>query len=84
MNWILGSTGELSGTRTTGCTYTGILSLRTEQKAVVDARVTETCAGAVTQLSGVALKSEDKLRITMLLTNADESAAVAVLLSSGS
>jgi hypothetical protein len=78
VNWTLGSTGAITGTRTTGCTYTGQLSLRSEQKAVVDAVVTETCAGAVTTLSGVAVKSEDKLGINLLLTNADESAAVAV------
>ena len=78
VNWTIGATGALTGTRTTGCTYTGQLSLRAEQKAVVDAVVSETCAGAVTQLSGVAVKSEDKASITMMMTNADESAAVAV------
>jgi hypothetical protein len=54
------------------------LSLRAELKAVVDAVVSETCAGAVTQLSGVAVKTEDKLGISMLMTNADDSAAVAL------
>jgi hypothetical protein len=78
VNWTIGATGALTGTRTTGCTYTGQLSLRAEQKAVVDAVVTETCAGAVTQLSGVAVKTEDKLGISMLMTNADDSAAVAL------
>jgi hypothetical protein len=84
VNWTIGATGALTGNRTTGCTYTGQLSLRAEQKAVVDAVVNETCAGAVTQLSGVAVKSEDGAGITMMMTNADESAAVAVLLISGS
>lgn len=78
VNWRIDTAGALSGTRTTGCTYTGQLSLRAELKAVVDAVVTETCAGAVTQLSGVAIKDEDKLGFTLLTTNADESAAVAV------
>jgi hypothetical protein len=54
------------------------LSLRAEQKAVVDAVVTEACAEAVTTLSGVAVKSEDKLGVTMMMTDPDESAAVAV------
>ena len=80
VNWTVTNAGALTGTRTTGCTYTGQLSLRAEQKAVVDAVVVETCAGAVTQLSGVAVKSEDKASITMMMTNADESAAVAVSL----
>ncbi len=78
VNWAIGATGALTGTRTTGCTYTGQLSVRAEQKAVVDVAVTETCAGAVTQLNGVAVKSEDKTGINMLMTNADESAAVAL------
>ena len=78
VNWSIGSSGAITGTRTTGCTYAGQLSLRTEQKAVVDAVVSETCAGAVTQLSGVAVKSEDKLGISMLMTNSDDSAAVAL------
>lgn len=83
VNWTIGATGALTGTRTTGCTYTGQLSVRAEQKAVVDVAVAETCAGAVTQLSGVAVKSEDKTGINMLMTNADESAAVALTLASG-
>lgn len=82
MNWGITAAGVLSGTRTTGCTYTGQLSLRAEQKAVLDVVVAETCAGAITQLSGVAPKSEDKLGITMMMANADESAAVTVSLGS--
>jgi len=78
VSWTLDSMGVITGTRTTGCTYTGQLTLRTEQKAVVDAAVTETCAGAITQLAGVAFKSDDKTGITMLMTNADDSAAVAL------
>jgi hypothetical protein len=81
VNWTVATSGAITGTRTTGCTYAGQLSLRAEQKAVVDAVVTETCAGAVTQLSGVAVKSEDKTGISMLLTNTDDSAAVAVNLA---
>lgn len=81
VNWTISSTGAISGTRTTGCTYVGQLSLRAELKAVVNAVVTETCAAAVTQLSGIAVKSEDNLGINMLLTNTDESAAVAINLA---
>lgn len=81
VNWTLGSTGGITGTRTTGCTYAGQLSLRAEQKAVVDVAVVENCAGAITQLAGVAVKSEDKTGITMLMTNADDSVAVALNLN---
>lgn len=81
LNWSISNLGAISGTRTTGCTYSGTLSLRAEKKAVVDVSVTEDCAGALTQLSGIAVKSEDKLAITMLMTNKDETAAVALNLT---
>jgi hypothetical protein len=84
VNWSIDSKGTLTGTRTTGCTYIGQISLRAEKVAVVDTVLTETCAGVVARLSGVAVKNEDKQGITMLMTNADESAAVAVILSAGS
>ena len=78
VNWTIGSTGTISGTRTTGCTYSGQLTLRAEQKAVLNAAIAETCAGAVVQLDGVAVFNADKTRITLLMTTADESTAVAV------
>lgn len=83
VNWTVTPAGALTGTRTTGCSYTGQFKVRAEQKAVLDVAITETCAGAVTQLSGVALKTEDKQAISLLMTNADESAAVAVTLTAG-
>ena len=80
VNWTLSETGVLNGTRTTGCTYSGTLSLRAERKAIVDVAVSEDCAGALTLLSGIAVESEDKASINMLLTNKDETAAVALSL----
>lgn len=81
VNWTLASTGALTGTRTTGCTYTGQLSLRSESKAVVDAAVTETCATATTELSGVAVLTSDKTRIFMMLATANEATGVALSLA---
>ena len=81
VTWVINAAGALTGTRTTGCTYTGQLSLRPERKAVADAVVRETCAGVLAELSGIVVKTEDKLGINFLLTNADESAGVAVNLS---
>lgn len=78
VNWTIGNTGTISGIRTTGCTYSGQLTLRAEQKAVLDAVVAETCAGTVVQLGGVAVFNADKTRITLLMTTADESTGVAV------
>jgi len=78
VNWTIGNTGAISGTRTTGCTYSGQLNTRTEQKAVLDAALAENCAGTVLQLGGVAVFNADKTRITLLLTTADEATGIAV------
>ena len=77
-NWTISPNGALAyGTRTTGCTYVGQLSERAERKAVVDVAVTEDCAGQQTQLQGVATLN-GATALSMLLTTADEKAAVAL------
>ncbi len=78
VKWTLSDAGVLSGTRSTGCTYTGQLALRTEKTAVVNVAVTEDCAGAKTELTGVAIKTEDKQAITLLMTTSGDAAAVAM------
>lgn len=80
VSWTISATGALSGTRTTGCTYAGQLSLRAERKAVVEAAIAETCAGSVTQLSGVGALTSDKSRMSLFMTSSDESRAVVVSL----
>jgi len=82
VNWSVDATGALTGTRTTGCTYTGQLSLRAERKAVLDAAVTEHCAGApALALAGVALQSGDQANLVLLMTSADGATGVAVNLA---
>jgi len=82
VNWSVDAAGALTGTRTTGCTYTGQLSLRAERKAVLDAAVTEHCAGApALALAGVALQSADKANLVLMLTSADGATGVAVNLA---
>lgn len=47
MTWTFSDSGVLSGSSvTTGCTYTGQLSLRSEAKAIVNAQIVESCNGA--------------------------------------
>jgi len=53
------NSATIAGTSTTGCTYAGTFSLRSESKAVVDAALNETCAGAVKQFAGVAVRSDN-------------------------
>lgn len=81
LSWVITATGALSGTRTTGCTYSGQLALRAENKAVVDVAIAESCAGTVTPLQGVGVLSADKSRISMFLTSADEASAVVLSLA---
>lgn len=81
VSWTIDATGALTGTRTTGCTYTGQVSLQTDPKAVVTIAIDENCAGTVSQLAGVAALSADKSRISMFLTSTDESSAALVSLT---
>ena len=80
VTWAVDAQGAITGSRTTGCTYTGQLSLRPEGKAVVDAQVLEDCAGARTQLNGVATLQErteaTPARLSLVLTTQDEAQAV--------
>lgn len=78
ISWSINASGALSGTRTTGCTYSGQVSLRQEQKAVVDVLVNETCSGALTVLQGVGALSTDKTRLSLVMTTPNDAAGVAV------
>ena len=78
VRWSIDAQGAITGSRTTGCTYTGQLSVRSEKKAVVDAQVLEDCAGARTQLDGVATLQAGTVptRLSLVLTTQDEAQAV--------
>ena len=76
VHWSMDEQGRITGSRTTGCTYTGQLALRPERKAVVDALVQEDCAGVRIPLEGVATINPDSGRMSMVLTTPDEAQAV--------
>ena len=83
LRWSIDADGHISGTRTTGCTYTGQLALRPERKAVLDALVQEDCAGTRTQLGGVATLNPDsgRMSMSMVMTTADDTQAVVLALA---
>jgi hypothetical protein len=72
MAWTFSSTGALTGSSgTTGCSYTGQLTLRSEAKAVVNALVAETCPGASAAVTynGIAYINKDSQAVFTLLSN---------------
>jgi len=81
VTWVIAGDGVLTGSRTTGCTYSGSLSLRSEAKSVVDVAITETCSGTDTLLSGVAALGVGKTNLGMVMTTPNDAAGVAVSLA---
>ncbi|WP_408598563.1 hypothetical protein [Limnohabitans sp.] len=72
MAWTFSSTGALTGSSvTTGCSYTGQLTLRSEAKALVNAQVVETCPGvsAAVTYNGIAYINKDSQAVFTLLSS---------------
>ncbi len=72
MAWTFSSTGALTGSSvTTGCSYTGQLTLRSEAKAVVNAQVVETCPGVSSTVTynGMAYINKDSQAVFTLLSS---------------
>ncbi len=69
----IAATGALTGTSTTGCSYSGTILPRTADPAVFDANFTETCViGSPTVLSGIATVNAAKTSLSMAVTTADK------------
>lgn len=81
ITWTVSSSGTISGTSTTGCTYTGKLTERTERKAVVDVSISEICTDVTATLSGLATISSDKARLSVVATTTDENSAAVLSLT---
>ena len=89
VNWTLANagTGTLSvvgtgsGTGTDDCAYTGQISSRAEQMALVNVSLTQTCnVSNVAQLNGVATMAGDKLSANLTLVTSDELSAALLTL----
>lgn len=86
VRWAVDGQGGITGTRTTGCTYSGQFGLRPERKAVVEVQVQEDCDGVRVQFSGVGTLQPVVAtstgtaavpgRLNLVLTTADEKQAV--------
>lgn len=63
--WDVDAAGKLAGTSTTGCTYSGALTVNAAAMAVLDVAITEACAGTSQSLTGIARLSADKGSISL-------------------
>lgn len=67
VTWTLDNKGKLTGSSvTTGCTYGGAVTLRSEGKAIVDAKVVETCNGQALEFNGIAYVKGGKPVFTLV------------------
>jgi len=74
LNLTVSSVGVLSGSSSTGCTYSGSLQPRSADPAVFDIRFNETCVtGATTSLEGIATFNTLKTGISFAVTTSDKS-----------
>lgn len=70
----------LLGSSTSGCSYSGALSLVTGM-GIYKVAFTETCGETVLQMSGVATVTADGSGLTVVATDADDTVATALLFS---
>ena len=78
IEWTLNPSGAIEGRSSTGCTYSGAVSVRPQARAVLNARVTEICAGASASFDGVVTLSADQLRAHFAFVSADSSSALLI------
>ncbi len=77
VQWSLDASGVLSGSTTTGCSYTGNITAMAST-AAYNAQFVETCSDAVsTDFKGIAVLSPNKDGLTLVAVKSDESKAIA-------
>jgi hypothetical protein len=76
--WAVDGTGNLAGTSSTGCVYSGRLAARADV-TVFDATVRESCNAVVDNFAGVATVSADRAAMTAVLVNTSNKTATALL-----
>lgn len=68
--WDIDATGNVAGTSTTGCNYSGTLAVNASAPAVLDVAISESCAGKQQSLNGIARFSADKAGLSIVYTTA--------------
>jgi len=72
--WTINGSGALSGSSSTGCTYTGSFAARSDSP-VFDVSFTQTCGAptsTVTSFSGIARRSSSSANLTVVAVSTDE------------
>jgi hypothetical protein len=77
--WDIDSAGKLTGTSTTGCTYTGTITPNASPVAVLDVTIAENCAGTSRAFSGIATLNAAKVLNVAYTTAAGAQGGVVVL-----
>lgn len=67
----VGSAGALTGSSTTGCTYTGSLVPRSATVAVYNLALNETCVTGASAMNGIGTLNEAKTGLSLAFTSAD-------------
>lgn len=76
--------GSISGSSSTGCTYSGSVGARAEAKAVASLSLVQSCAGsAPLSFSGIALLNAAKTGATLAGTTSDGASALLLALAKG-
>jgi hypothetical protein len=81
IDWTVLSDGTLTGTSTTGCTWTGAFNTRTEGKAVMNFAASETCVSVTTGYSGIAVLDAAKTGATLFVTTAGDAQGFVLAMS---
>lgn len=67
-NWTVDGNGALSGSSTTGCSYSGTVKPNAAGVAVFDVLVTEACSGVTKTLTGIATLTSAKSALAVAYT----------------
>ncbi|RYF68869.1 MAG: hypothetical protein EOO29_34390 [Comamonadaceae bacterium] len=79
--WVIASTGSMTGSSTTGCTYAGAVGA-IASTAAYSVQFSESCPdGVKTTFNGIATLNAPKSGLTVVVTSADEASGAAVFFS---
>lgn len=78
--WSLAANGAISGPSSTGCSYSGTLSARSDASAY-NANLTETCSNGSVTFSGIATYRASPVALTLAMTSTDATQTKALVLS---